>query len=188
MKRIFFFIAAILLCSDAKSQLILKGKVFDKKTKEAILGASVIIPELKIGTITNEKGEFRLSNFPNRKMMLQVRMVGYGSISVFVDMTTDVTSLELFLSPQILEKDEVVITGSAFATNHAQSSLSVDPIEKSQIQNTAATNITEALTQVAGVSSISTGGGIAKPVIRGLGSLHEPSYTCHILPLTKLPL
>jgi iron complex outermembrane receptor protein len=96
-------------------------------------------------------------------------MFGYGGISVSVDMTTDVTSLELFLSPQILEKDEVVITGSAFATNHAQSSLSVDPIEKSQIQNAAATNITEALTQVAGVSSISTGGGIAKPVIRGLG-------------------
>jgi iron complex outermembrane recepter protein len=169
MKRIFFIIAAILLCSDAKSQLILKGKVFDKKTKEAILGASVIIPELKIGTITNEKGEFRLTNFPNRKMMLQVRMVGYGTITVYVEMVTETTSLELFLPPQILEKDEVVITGSAFATNHSQSSLSVDPIEKSQIQNTSSSNITEALTQVAGVSSISTGGGIAKPVIRGLG-------------------
>lgn len=169
MKRIFFFIAAILLCSDAKSQLILKGKVFDKKTNEVLEGASVIIPELKIGTITNEKGEFRITNFPDRKMMLQVRMIGYGTLAVYVEMVTETTSLELFLPPQILEKDEVVITGSAFATNHAQSSVSVDPIEKSQIQNTAATNITEALTQVAGVSSISRGGGIAKPVIRGLG-------------------
>lgn len=172
MKRIFFFIVAILICSDAKSQLILKGKVLDKNTKEAIEGASVIIPELKIGAITNEKGEFRLTNFPDRKMMLQVRMFGYGSITNYLELTTEITSVELFLSPQVLEKDEVVITGSAFATNHAQSSLSVDPIEKSQIQNTAATNITEALTQVAGVSSISSGGGIAKPVIRGLGYNH----------------
>jgi iron complex outermembrane receptor protein len=169
MKRIFFFIAAILLCSDAKSQLVLKGKVFDKKTKEVLEGASVIIPELKIGTITNEKGEFRLTNFPDRKMMLQVRMVGYSTITVYVEMVTETTSLELFIPPQILEKDEIVITGSAFATNHSQSSLSVDPIEKSQIQNTSSSNITEALTHVAGVSSISTGGGIAKPVIRGLG-------------------
>ncbi|MFM2156561.1 MAG: hypothetical protein RL516_1310 [Bacteroidota bacterium] len=169
MKRIFFFIAALLLCSDAKSQLILKGKVSDKKTKEVLVGASVIIPEFKIGTITNEKGEFVLSNLPAKKMMLQVRMEGYGSITLYVENVNEASSLDLFLSPQILEMDEVIITGSAFASNHAQSSLSVDPIEKSQIQNTAATNITEALTQVAGVSSISTGGGIAKPVIRGLG-------------------
>jgi iron complex outermembrane receptor protein len=169
MKRIFFFIVAILLCNDVKSQLVLKGKVLDKNTKEAVVGASVIIPELKIGTSTNEKGEFSFTNFSARRMMLRVRGIGYGSINVYVEMLNDQTSLELFLSPQILEKDEVVITGSAFATNHAQSSVSVDPIEKSQIQNTAATNITEALTQVAGVSSTSSGGGIAKPVIRGLG-------------------
>ena len=169
MKRIFFFIAVLLLCSDAKSQLILKGKVSDKKTKEVLEGASVIIPEFKIGTITNEKGEFRLSNFPNRKLKLQVRMAGYGSIAVDVEIVNEITSLELFLSPYILDMDEVIITGSSFATNHAQSSLVVEPIEKSQIQNTAATNITDALTQVAGVSSISSGGGIAKPVIRGLG-------------------
>lgn len=124
---------------------------------------------MKIGTNTNEKGEFSLTNFPNRKMILQVRCVGYGSINVDLDITHDITSLELFLPPQILEKDEVVITGSAFATNHAQSSLSVDPIEKAQIQNNSSSNITEALTQIAGVSSISSGGGIAKPVIRGLG-------------------
>ena len=169
MKRIFFFVAAILLCSDAKSQLILKGKVLDKNTKEAIEGASVFISDLKIGTVTNSKGEFNLSNLPVRKVALQVRMFGYGSITNYLELTTEITSVELFLSPQVLEKDEVVITGSAFATNHAQSSVSVDPIEKSQIQNTAATNITEALTQVAGVSSISSGGGIAKPIIRGLG-------------------
>lgn len=169
MKRAFFLIVAVLFCSDVKSQLIIKGRVLDKKTNEAIVGASVIIPELKIGTNTNEKGEFSLTNFPNRKMILQVRCVGYGSINVDLDITHDITSLELFLPPQILEKDEVVITGSAFATNHAQSSLSVDPIEKAQIQNNSSSNITEALTQIAGVSSISSGGGIAKPVIRGLG-------------------
>ena len=169
MKRVFFLIVALLFCSDVKSQLIIKGKVLDKKTNEAIVGASVIIPELKIGTNTNEKGEFSLTNFPNRKMMLQVRCVGYGSINVDLEITHDMTSLELFLPPQILEKDEVVITGSAFAINHAQSSLSVDPIEKAQIQNNSSSNITEALTQIAGVSSISSGGGIAKPVIRGLG-------------------
>lgn len=169
MKRVFFLIVALLFCSDVKSQLIIKGKVLDKKTNEAIVGASVIIPELKIGTNTNEKGEFSITNFPNRKMMLQVRCVGYGSINVDLEITHDMTSLELFLPPQILEKDEVVITGSAFATNHAQSSLSVDPIEKAQIQNNSSSNITEALTQIAGVSSISSGGGIAKPVIRGLG-------------------
>ncbi len=169
MKRIFFFVAAILLCSDAKSQLILKGKVLDKNTKEAIEGASVFISDLKIGAVTNSKGDFNLSNLPVRKLALQVRMFGYSSITNYLELTTEITSVELFLSPQVLEKDEVVITGSAFATNHAQSSVSVDPIEKSQIQNTAATNITEALTQVAGVSSISSGGGIAKPIIRGLG-------------------
>ncbi|MFN6091957.1 MAG: TonB-dependent receptor, partial [Bacteroidota bacterium] len=169
MKRNIFFIVAILLCNNVFAQLIIKGKVLDKSNNEALEGASVIIPEFKIGTITNEKGEFRLTNFPERKMKLQVKMAGYGSTTVDVEIVSEITSLELFLSPQILEMDEVIITGSAFATNHAQSSLIVEPIEKTQIQNTSSTNITDVITQVAGVSSISTGGGIAKPVIRGLG-------------------
>ena len=102
MKRVFFLIVALLFCSDVKSQLIIKGKVLDKKTNEAIVGASVIIPELKIGTNTNEKGEFSITNFPNRKMMLQVRCVGYGSINVDLEITHDMTSLELFLPPPAL--------------------------------------------------------------------------------------
>ena len=77
MKRNIFFIVAILLCNNVFAQLIIKGKVLDKSNNEALEGASVIIPEFKIGTITNEKGEFRLTNFPERKMKLQVKMARY---------------------------------------------------------------------------------------------------------------
>ncbi|MFM7015172.1 MAG: TonB-dependent receptor [Bacteroidota bacterium] len=169
MKKLFFFIVAVFISNDIYAQSILSGKVYDKSTNETIEGASVIIPDLKVGVVTNSEGNFILNHLPSKKTIIQVRMFGYALISNSVDLVKGENTINFYLLPQVLEKNEVVITGSAFTTSHAQSSLSVEPLEKKQLQSNGATNITEAISQVAGVSSISTGGGISKPVIRGLG-------------------
>jgi len=64
---------------------------------------------------------------------------------------------------------EVVVTGLTGSThiNHIPAPVSV--ISADELQHIAASNITDAVAKHPGVSQITTGGGISKPVIRGLG-------------------
>ena len=64
---------------------------------------------------------------------------------------------------------EVVVTGLTGSThiNHIPSPVSV--ISANELQKITSTNVIDAIAKHPGISQITTGGGISKPVIRGLG-------------------
>jgi len=164
--QLIFLLLLLPVLSNAQSSL--EGKVTDKKTGEPIVGAAVYIPDTRTGVITDLDGHYSITQLPSRKLMVQVKLIGYGVLTEMIDLSTT-HKKDFLLSETILEKSEVVVTGSAFTTDHARSSLSIEPLEKKQLQTVGATNITDAIAQIPGVSGITTGGGISKPVIRGLG-------------------
>lgn len=65
--------------------------------------------------------------------------------------------------------NEVVVTGVTGQTKAKESAIPRATLSSQQLQTTAATNLIDAVAHVPGVSQITTGGGISKPVIRGLG-------------------
>jgi iron complex outermembrane receptor protein len=68
------------------------------------------------------------------------------------------------------EHDAVTVTGVASATKVKQSAQPVSIIKRSDMLRSSSTNIIDALGKlVPGVSGLSTGPAISKPVIRGLG-------------------
>ena len=70
---------------------------------------------------------------------------------------------------QHLELGEVVVTGVAGDTRVKEMPAPVAVIRGADLTSKASTNIIQALASEPGISHISTGGGISKPVIRGLG-------------------
>lgn len=68
-----------------------------------------------------------------------------------------------------LSLKEVVVTGSTGLTTISESSTPVRYISGDDLQRKSGTNIVDAISSEPGVSQITTGGGISKPVIRGLG-------------------
>ena len=68
-----------------------------------------------------------------------------------------------------LELNEVVITGLTGETRITHSPTPVSIISSRDLQSTAATNLIDAIASQPGVAQITTGSGISKPVIRGLG-------------------
>lgn len=68
-----------------------------------------------------------------------------------------------------LQLKEVVVTGSTGATKLKESSSPVAVLSERQLLTTASSNLIDAVAQLPGVSQITTGSGISKPVIRGLG-------------------
>lgn len=67
-----------------------------------------------------------------------------------------------------LELGEVVVTGVAGDTRLKETPSPISVVPAVELQARAATNIVDAIAREPGLSAITTGGGIAKPVIRGL--------------------
>jgi iron complex outermembrane recepter protein len=146
----------------------INGRVIDANTKETLPGASIAIPDLRIVVIADENGEFIFKNVPTKgKFLIEVKYLGYKTVTQEVDFSND-SPLEIALKPSVIEAREVVITGTAFSTDNRQNSTSVTAVSKDQLINNPSGNLVDAIAKVPGVSQISTGGGISKPVIRGL--------------------
>jgi len=146
-----------------------KGVITDASTQKPLSGATIYITDLKAITITNAEGEFTLRNIPSRgRFLLEVKYVGYKTYSQVVDLAKP-EALNIALEPSIIESAEVVITGSPFSSNNKTNSLSVVSVGKNKLAQAGGTNLIDAVAKIPGVSQVSTGGAISKPVIRGLG-------------------
>lgn len=145
------------------------GKVTDAETQKPLAGATIYITDLKVVTTTNSQGEFTLKNLPAKgRFLLEVRFLGYKTYSETIDLSSQ-NNLTVSLSPSIIESAEVVITGSPFSSNNKTNSLSVVTVGKLKLAEAGGTNLIDAIAKVPGISQVSTGGAISKPVIRGLG-------------------
>lgn len=174
MKKIQFLLIVLLytvfsVSTYAAGLAEFKGKVTDASTGEPLAGATIYITDLKAITTTNNAGEFTLKNVPSKgRFLLEVRFVGYKTHSQMVDLSSS-TGLTIALAPSVVESAEVVITGSPFSSNNKTNSLSVVTVGKDKLAQAAGNNLVDAISKVPGISQVSTGGAISKPVIRGLG-------------------
>lgn len=167
-----FFILHILLFfnfSNAYSSIgSIQGRVIDAQTKESLPGALVTIPDLKISIVTDASGQFKFNNIPEKgRFLVEVRFIGYSTLIQTIDFSLN-TNLEFSLFPSVIEAKEVVITGTAFSTDNRKNSTAVSSVTRDQLINRPSGNLIDAIAKVPGVSQVTTGGGISKPVIRGL--------------------
>jgi iron complex outermembrane receptor protein len=160
------YIPAMLMAGDSKS-IYLTGIVSDASTRLPLPGATVFIPDLKRGTVTDNNGRYRLDDLPSGRWLVVFRYVGYATYSVAVKLT-QATELDVALKPALLESQEVVITGSAFTTDARSSSTPVLSLGTDHLMRSTGSNLMAAIASTPGLSSISTGPGISKPVVRGL--------------------
>jgi iron complex outermembrane receptor protein len=166
-----FIIGVLILSSPAYAQAILTGRVTEKATGDPLPGATIFFPDLKTGTASDMDGNYRMTDLPRSTLLIQVSYVGYKSVIDRIDLSK--TSKKNFeLEESAIEASEVVITGNAVSSDNDQSSISITPISKTQLLTTSSTNIIDAIANVPGLSQITTGGEISKPVIRGLSYNH----------------
>ncbi|MCX6280878.1 MAG: TonB-dependent receptor [Bacteroidetes bacterium] len=162
------FLCLLLCASLAFGQRALSGHVTDKETGESLPGATVYLPDLKSGTTTDKDGFYKLRDLPNSNIVVQVSFIGYKAEVLKIDLG-EIHSRDFQLSPSAIEAKEVVVTGNALSSDNDRSSISVTPINKDMLLTMPSTNLINSISTVPGVSEITTGGEISKPVIRGLG-------------------
>ena len=146
----------------------LSGKVKDARSGEVLAGASIFFPDLKTGTIAGADGSYRVQNLAEGKYLVEVSYTGYASLIEQVTVG-EATDRDFLLHSSVVENEAVTVTGVSAATQVKRFPVPVSILKREDLLRTSSTNIIDALGKVAGVSQITTGAAISKPVIRGLG-------------------
>jgi len=131
-------------------------------------GASIYIPDLKIGTAADSSGHYVLHNVPVGTYLVQAGYVGYKNNVKTVVLDHDAT-INFTLEIAITEENEVVITGASQATTIKRDPVPVVAINHKYLLQNLSTNVIDAIANIPGVNAVTTGPNVSKPFIRGLG-------------------
>ncbi|MGS2726090.1 TonB-dependent receptor [Psychroserpens sp. BH13MA-6] len=176
MKQTYLFVTLCLTVMQSfYAQNKLKGQVTDATTNNPLVFVNVYLPQLENGTITNDNGEFLINNIPNGTHKVIVSFVGYETYSTTLNFPME-SSFEIALVPSAIEIEEVIIS-TPFHKLQSENVMKVERQSIQELKSKGAVNLSEGITNIAGVSSVSTGISIGKPVIRGLSSNRVLVYT-----------
>ncbi len=144
------------------SQHSLNGKITDINNN-VISGTEIYLPQLHKGTVSDFDGNYHFNNLPNGTYKITLLNIGYKTIEDTIEIIKNKIK-NYTLEETAFEIDEVIIS-TPF--NKLQSH-NVMKVEGIKLDDNKVTNLTDKLTKIAGISTIGTGNGIGKPVIRGL--------------------
>ena len=155
--------------SQGQNALQLKGTVVHAITKEPLAGATLTIADLRRSIQTNEKGFYSISGIGAGHHVIEVTYTGYATQVIHIEMLQS-QDKNFLLLPVFLENQGVVVTGTAAPTSLRKTPVPVTIFRQADLMRTASSNIVDALSQLPGISQVTTGPAISKPLIRGLGS------------------
>lgn len=102
-------IRAVDLTNGHLDAVLLRGKVFDTKTKEPIIGAVVGSQDTKKGDVTDIEGDYAVKALPTDT--LEVRGVGYYKKSVTVKELLDKKNNDIYITEDSSMMNEIVVLG-----------------------------------------------------------------------------
>ncbi len=170
MKHSYYIICVVFLCitQNVVAQLRVTGEVQDELSQQKIKGATLYLVENKKIVKTDSLGKFVVNDLSPGAYLFEIYASGYTKQAKNLVLTTD-TSLVIDLSFAVTEMEEVIITAVSRSTELRKSPVIIKPMDMATLNQSSATNLIDALKNVPGVNQITTGAGISKPIIRGLG-------------------
>lgn len=152
-------IIAITTISYSQEKVTLSGNVSDAKNNETLIGVSVVIPMLKIGTFTNEYGFYSLT-IPKGTYEIEISSIGYETQTITINLNEN-TKQNISLSESTQQLDEIVITDNPYKTNIRKPEMSVNKIAISTIKQMPVVlgevDILKSITTLPGVTNAGEG-------------------------------
>ncbi len=163
-----FFCLPFSIPAFSQAQHILSGTVLEQGTQEPLLGASVYVPTLQKGTVTDGSGSFKITLPANDSITVVISFVGFSSQrkTFFLAGNQNIT---ITLAPEVLE--DVVVTGNPLQEKLASTQMSMERISAMEVKQLPAlfgeTDIIKTLQLKPGVQS--GGEGTSGLYVRGGG-------------------
>ncbi len=171
MKNITAILLFVFCCINSFAQqkntstYILKGTVLDSASGSALPIASLYIKETKQALKTDAEGQYKFKLNKKGTYTLQVNYLGYHPSVFTIKVDTNIV-FDVPLPKEIyhLHEFEIYSHRDDFFIG-AKSIITLETIERNRGQN-----FVDLIKNIPGITSLSTGPGLAKPVIRGLHS------------------
>jgi len=168
VKLSFGILYTLLSPLGALAQSNVSGTIRDAQTGERLQAVAIYISELKSGVVSDSNGFYQYKGLNSGSYLFEISSIGYKKRVEQIQIRQD-TILDFELVQSVSELHEAVVTGVTRATELRKSPIVIKPVDVDQISQNNSTNLVDALSSVPGISQITTGSGISKPTIRGLG-------------------
>lgn len=171
--KIFILLALAMLVSSsifAQDAVSVKGIVLDAKTKETLIGVTIMIKGTQRGATTDFDGKFEI-NVPSANSELVFSYIGYSEQTVSLK---GQQTLRIQLEPISRMIDDVIVVG--YATQKKESLIgSIVSMNNEDIVSLPVTNLTQALSgRLAGVQVVQPSGEVgrdeASVYVRGMAT------------------
>lgn len=179
-KAVYIFIIMLMIISTAylNAQIVIQGKVTDKDNSP-LPGAAIMIQGTGYGTSSNLDGKYLLEikKLPEGANTIEVKFVGYKTKREALPKRSGTVELDFMLYEDILQLDQVVVTGNAEAVEKKSLGNSISTLQAKDLEKVGAVQIDAALTgKIPGamvqLNSGAPGGGTSIRM-RGLSTLYS---------------
>ncbi len=148
----------VLLIALLQGQLALAQRIEGvvQSQGEAIIGATVQLPDLEVGVITDQNGNFFLPDVEAGSHQLEIRSVGFKPFQMTVGVPL-AKPIIIELDESTLSMEEVVVTGTLQPTFVSQSPIKVEVVTAKYLGTyspSAATSVVEGISLVNGVQEV----------------------------------
>lgn len=175
MKKYIFLIFLMGFTTMGFAQNSVSGTI-KNQNYEPISNVEITVSDNNIHTKSNEKGQFEIKNLPIGKWTLIFKKDKFEIKSEAISIGKEEQKiLDVILEDEQHHIDEILVS-SVFNKTQNENVVKIDHINLKQIQNAGAINLSDALATNPGVSVVSTGASIGKPVIRGLSGNRVLTY------------
>ncbi len=130
------FLLGVVLISQARSEknetYEIRGRVYDKDTKEMLIGATIYIEEFRTGTATDGYGSFLL-HLPRGKFHLQISYIGYKTQKEVIEVIGK-QYVAFYIERESQKIQDVTITAERSDENLKRTEMSVEKMKIQQIR------------------------------------------------------
>ncbi len=121
----------------------ISGSVTDSLNGDPIPGATIVVQGTQVSATSLANGAFVLSNAPLGAVTLVVRSVGFRRR--FVTMSADQGTVEVLLSRDVFNLEELVVTGQATGTLRRNLANAVSTVRSSDLEYAPAASVEQEL-------------------------------------------
>lgn len=153
-----------------------RGVITDAETGNPLPGASALLTGTFLGAAADRYGVYRVEKVPIGTHTIEVRFIGYRTVSAEVTVTAGAkVELNFELFATALALDEVVVTGQAREVTRREIGSSMTTIDAVSLAEAPVTSMSQMLQARAPGVLVEQGGGIAgqrsKIILRGISSI-----------------
>lgn len=161
-----FILLSSLLSAQNNTGFTVKGKILTQDGEG--LAAYVQVHELGRGTIADFDGNFSISGLRQGSYHFHFTHMGYRALTRTITLEQADVELEIRMTESEITLQSLTIEANPFKNGPVEQSQTIEVVDRDYIEKNNTGTFANALEKLPGISTINTGVGISKPVIRGM--------------------